>query len=207
MSIGQIDYELFRFINELGSIVPFLNASMRFLAEYAFYLFFVGLFMYWFSRQERNRKLVVESVVSVLIGLGISAIIGYLFYRDRPFVAHPVLQLIPHVANASFPSDHSIGAFALAISFVIYRRKEGIAWLLLSVAIAFSRVWTGVHYPSDVLGGALIGISVAGGVHHLTKRVSFISHALKVCLMCYEKYESKILPRNIITEEKIPSGK
>ncbi|WP_136605728.1 undecaprenyl-diphosphatase [Paenibacillus dokdonensis] len=207
MSIGQIDYELFHFINEWGRSASSLNSVMRFFAERAFYLFFVGLLVYWFSRKESNRKMVAESVVSVVIGLGISWVIGHLFYRDRPFVAHTVLQLISHPANASFPSDHSIGAFAIAASFVIYRRKEGIVWLLLSAAIAFSRVWTGVHYPFDVLGGALIGIIVAAGVHRLAERFSFISRSFKACLGWYEKYESKILPRNVTKEEQIQSGK
>ncbi|OZB98777.1 undecaprenyl-diphosphatase [Paenibacillus sp. XY044] len=207
MSIGQIDYQLFHVINEWGRSVYSLNSVMRLLAERAFYLFFVGLLVYWFTRKESNRRMVAESVVSAAIGLGISWVIGHLFYRDRPFVAHSVLQLIPHPANASFPSDHSIGAFAIAAIFVIYRRKEGIIWLILAASIAFSRVWTGVHYPLDVLGGALIGIICAAGVHRLAERFLFVSRWFNTGLGWYEKYESKILPRHLNKEEQIPAGK
>lgn len=207
MSIGQIDYQLFHVINEWGRSATSLNPFMRILAERAFYLFFAGLLVYWFSRKEREREMVVNAVISVVIGLGISFVIGHLFYRDRPFVAHSVLQLIPHPANASFPSDHSIGAFAIAASFVKYRPKEGIGWLILATVIAFSRVWTGVHYPLDVLGGTLIGILVATGVHRLVGRFSFVSRLFKAGLGWYEKYESKILPRHVNKEDQISAGK
>ncbi|WP_240913070.1 undecaprenyl-diphosphatase [Paenibacillus favisporus] len=207
MSMGQIDYQLFHVINEWGRSASSLNPVMRILAERAFYLFFAGLLVYWFTRKESNRRMVVESVVSAAIGLGISWVIGHLFYRNRPFVAHSVLQLIPHPANASFPSDHSIGAFAIAAIFMIYRRSEGVIWLILAACIAFSRVWTGVHYPFDVLGGALIGIIVSAGVHHLAARFTFASRLFKAGLGWYEKYESKILPRHVNKEDQLPAGK
>lgn len=196
MSISQIDYQLFHAINEWGKSVSFLNPVMQFLAKDAFYLFFIGLLVYWFIRNAKNRRMVAESVIAACAGLAISWIIGHLFYRDRPFVTHTVLQLIDHAANASFPSDHALGAFVIAAAIGMYRKKDGIVWLILAALIAFSRVWTGVHYPTDVLGGALIGILVASGVHLVMKQNGFVSRSLNACIMFYEKYETKIWPRH-----------
>ncbi|MFU1796084.1 undecaprenyl-diphosphatase [Paenibacillus azoreducens] len=203
MSIDQIDYQLFHAINEWGRSASFLNPFMRFFAEDAFYLFFAGFLIYWFVRNENNRKMVIQSVISVCGGLAVSWLLGHLFYRDRPFVSHAVIQLIQHAANASFPSDHAIGAFAIAASFALYRKKEGIAWLIMAALIAFSRVWTGVHYPTDILGGALIGVIVAAVVHMLVNRSQTVSNWLNAGLNFYEKYEMKILPRYAKKEAQI----
>ncbi|WP_337034241.1 undecaprenyl-diphosphatase [Paenibacillus illinoisensis] len=201
MNISQFDYQLFHVINEWGESFSSLNPIMSFLAEWAMYLFVIGLLVYWCSRKKSYRKMVVSAVVSVVLGLGISFIIGHLFYRDRPFVDYTVLKLIPHQANASFPSDHSIIVFAVAVQFLIYRRKEGLAWLALASMIAFSRVWTGVHYPLDVVGGAFLGTTVSIGVQFVVNRYSAISRLFNTCLKWYESYESKILPRFMKKDE------
>ncbi|MDR9857118.1 undecaprenyl-diphosphatase [Paenibacillus sp. VCA1] len=205
MSISDIDYRLFQAINEGAKSASFLNPVMRFLAEDAFYLFFAGLLVYWFLRNENNRKMVVTSVISVCCGLAVSWLLGHLFYRDRPFVSHTVIQLIQHPANASFPSDHAIGAFAIAASFALYRKKEGIAWLVLAALIAFSRVWTGVHYPTDILGGALIGVAVSGVVYMLVNRSGLVSKWVAASLRFYETYEMKIWPGRSEKETRMSS--
>ncbi|MDR0271480.1 undecaprenyl-diphosphatase [Paenibacillus sp.] len=195
MSIDQLDYQLFNAINQWGESASFLNPVMRFFAKDAFYLFFVGLLVYWFIRNEKNRKMVAETFISACVGLTVSWVIGHLFYRDRPFAAHTVNQLIDHAVNASFPSDHALGAFAIATAFVMYRKKDGILWYILAALIAFSRVWTGVHYPTDILGGAIIGILVSIGVHRLVLKSQFVSRWLHICITFYENYETKIWPR------------
>lgn len=89
-------------------------------------------------------------------------IIKNLIQRPRPFLEIP--ELVPLIARPdtfSMPSGHACSSFAAAIVFLRRMGGKGAPFLLLAAAIAFSRVYVGVHYPSDVLIGIVIGI--AGG--------------------------------------------
>jgi undecaprenyl-diphosphatase len=196
MSFSQLDYHWFQLINQLVNTLSFLNPIMRLFASNAEYVFYIGVVFYWFMRQDVMRRMVVESIISACAALIFSGLIGHFIYRDRPFVTHTVLQLIAHPANASFPSDHAIGAFVIATSIWIFRRKEGVFWLSLAACIAFSRVWTGVHYPSDVLAGAVIGVAAAVAVHQLFTRSTMALKGLKQVIHLYESVETKFWRRN-----------
>ncbi|KRF13303.1 undecaprenyl-diphosphatase [Paenibacillus sp. Soil787] len=196
MSFTQLDYHWFQLINQLGNTLPALNPIIRLLASNAEYVFYLGIIVYWFSRQDIKRRMVAESVLSACVAVTFSGILAHFFYRDRPFVTHNVIQLIAHPANASFPSDHAIGAFVIATSIWIHRRQDGKLWLALASGIAFSRVWTGVHYPSDVVGGAVIGIAAAVLIHQLFKRSSLALEWLTKLIHWYEAAESRIWRRN-----------
>jgi len=63
--------------------------------------------------------------------------------------------------DPSFPSDHAAAAFAIAAVVLALRPRLGIATLAAAVAVAYARVYVGLHYPADVAGGALIGVVVA----------------------------------------------
>ncbi|MDP4087065.1 MAG: undecaprenyl-diphosphatase [Bacillota bacterium] len=187
-----MDYHIFQTINHLAVSDSFLNPLMKFLSQDAEYLFFLGILIYWFIRTTSNRRMVAEGLISACIALGLNAFIGLLFYRDRPFVHHHVIKLISHVANASFPSDHATGAFVIATSILIWRKRDGWIWLILAAAIAFSRVWTGVHYPSDVLAGMFIGFIIAPLVHGLLKAWKFADNLLNSIVGFYERLEGKV---------------
>ena len=80
--------------------------------------------------------------------------------RPRPFVTHPQIDPLYVVHSTSFPAGHAATAFACATLLSCFFPR-GLPWFaLLAVAIGFSRVYVGVHYPGDVLGGAAIGIAV-----------------------------------------------
>ena len=95
-------------------------------------------------------------VLCVLIGnLGLKPLVA----RARPFAPNPdITLLIPRPADFSFPSGHTMSSFAAATVIFCKDRRMGIWAGLLAVVIAFSRLYLYVHYPSDVLGGAIIGI-------------------------------------------------
>lgn len=190
--LSNFDYDIFQMINHLAASASVLNPLMKFLAKDAEYLFFLGVLIYWFIRTDRNRRMTFEALIAACIGLGISGLIGHFLYRDRPFVTHTVIQLIAHPANASFPSDHALGAFVIASTIWLYRKKEGILWLILAGLIALSRVWTGVHYPSDVIAGAVIGNLIALIVHGVFKYSGRLRRIQTTIIHVYEKIEHKI---------------
>jgi undecaprenyl-diphosphatase len=194
-SMVQLDYQLFQVINHWAATVSWLNPLMRFLAQDAEYIFYLGVIAYWLVRTEMSRRMIVQALLSACIALGVGAVLGHFFYRDRPFVAHAVLQLIKHAANASFPSDHATAAFAIATTIWLFRSKAGKLWLLLAACIALSRVWTGVHYPSDVAGGAILGFATAVAVHRLCAGWALADKILRNAIGLYERVEGKFWPR------------
>ncbi|WP_027417337.1 undecaprenyl-diphosphatase [Aneurinibacillus terranovensis] len=193
MSFSQFDYQIFQSINHLAVVFPALNPLMRFLSLDGEYLFYLGIIVYWFSRKH-NRPMVIQSLLSACVALGISAVIGLLKYRDRPFISHHVIQLIPHAANASFPSDHATGAFVIATSIWLFRKREGRAWLVLAACVAFSRIWVGVHYPSDVIAGIILGTITALKINDWLPQWKMIGSILNSGLSFYEKIEQRIFP-------------
>jgi undecaprenyl-diphosphatase len=192
MNLAQWDYQVFQLINSLAGKLTYLNPLMRLLSEDGEYLFYAGVIVYWFTRIYENRRMVFEALFSACVAFSISGLIGLFYYRDRPFVVYQVLQMIKHAANASFPSDHAIGAFVIATSIYLFKKKHGYAWLSLATMIAFSRVWNGVHYPLDVIVGALIGIFCSLVVHKFLVQSTFAQRWVQKVIHYYEKWEQKV---------------
>ena len=93
--------------------------------------------------------------------------------RPRPFVDHAASLTVfsSHSTDASFPSDHASAAFAIAVAVLVFHRRTGLAFLALATAISVGRVFEGVHYPSDILAGAVVGTVSAILVTRLARPV------------------------------------
>ena len=112
----------------------------------------------------KTRRVGAASALSLLltfivVNLGIKNI----FERIRPYeVIEGLTRLVPPEESFSFPSGHSAHAFAVGVViFLMLPRKVGIPVLVLSFLIAISRMYVGVHYPTDVLAGIVIGSLLA----------------------------------------------
>jgi undecaprenyl-diphosphatase len=111
--------------------------------------------------------------VSYLAAEGLSSLLKGVFDRPRPSIVDPAvhpLVSVPH--NGSMPSTHAASAFAAALAVGLVHPR--VRWPLLALAalIAFSRVWLGVHYPTDVIVGAALGAVIALVLWHLSIRGS-----------------------------------
>lgn len=109
--------------------------------------------------QKKWRKVGIISLLALLISLLITFAIKLTVMRPRPFMAfEDLVNLIMPSEMNSFPSGHTSSSIACAA--VIYKylpKKWGITAYILAFLIAFSRLYVGVHYPSDVIAGALVG--------------------------------------------------
>jgi undecaprenyl-diphosphatase len=122
-------------------------------------------------------NLVFKGVFIFGIPVGIATLlsetISAIFVRQRPFAAHSsILLLVPHAADGGMPSHHVVFMVALATTVYFYEKKVAITVALLTLVSGVARVAAGIHYPSDLLVGALLGVFVAYLFHSLLARDS-----------------------------------
>lgn len=161
-----MDYSLYRDINGLSgsslanSIFKFVSVDFVVLLVVAVALLFL---VPWRAHRGERRAGAVTATASAALALLIAQPISHAVDRMRPYVAHPshAHLLIARSHDASFPSDHATGSMALAVGILIYDRLAGLVMLALAVLVAFARVYTGTHYPGDVVAGAALGAVVA----------------------------------------------
>ena len=88
--------------------------------------------------------------------------IRFFYYNPRPFlVLENVNQLINHETTGSMPSGHASFYFALATGVCLYNKKAGYIYLILAGLMGFARIFSGVHWPLDIIVEAVLGIGTA----------------------------------------------
>ncbi|KKQ18670.1 MAG: PAP2 superfamily protein [Berkelbacteria bacterium GW2011_GWB1_38_5] len=157
----------------------------KFFAEYLMYFLPVILLILWFWSRD-SKKVTLRALFSVILAWPILAyIIGNLINRPRPFEMTGVQELVFHRPDFSFPSDHASALFAVAFSFWFSGYKK-LAWVMfvMAIIISFFRVATAIHFPTDILGGFVIGLISAYLIDLFDKPLniiySFIIRILKV---------------------------
>lgn len=162
MSLPELDTLVFIFINKhLQSNI--LDMFMTFVTERA-YLFFLPPFL-WFFFKDRRKTLVVLflAILSLSLADWMGNSLKYYFESIRPCNELQGVRLLVGCGGSfSMPSNHAANAFAFAIPFFIFfKNKIRYAFLAVAFLVALSRIYVGVHYPSDVLVGAFIGTVLA----------------------------------------------
>lgn len=115
--------------------------------------------------------------VTVLLGLLCGLVIGNLFLknviaRERPFLVNQAVELIIKTPSEySFPSGHTLSSTIAATCILLRDRRMGIPACILAALIAFSRLYLYVHFPTDILGGAALGVAIAFGVTWLCRKL------------------------------------
>lgn len=166
-----MEFSILYALQEIHS--PVLDAvmtSITFLGDAGWFWIALGAAL---TIARPTRRIGVAVLLSLLAGL----LIGNLFLknviaRERPCWIDGTVRLLvdmPH--DFSFPSGHTLASFEGAVSIFLYRKRWGAAALVLAALIGFSRLYLFVHFPTDVLAGAVLGIVIALLVHRLAERV------------------------------------
>ncbi len=191
MNAMELNIHYFRLINDLGKQYPMWNPVFYVIAEYMVYGLALAVFLYWFRRTPENRMMVSCGTVTFFLAELFGKVAGSLHYNQQPFAAlTDVNQLVQKAVNNSFPSDHTILFFSFCMSFWLFKKRTGIFWMMLALCMGISRIWVGVHYPADVIVGALISIGSALAVYLIVPRLPIV-HTL---LGLYEKAEKALFP-------------
>jgi undecaprenyl-diphosphatase len=126
------------------------------------------------SKTLRGQFLMIVAVL--ILVLGVSQGLKGLIDRDRPFDTYPYIEKLSSGGDSSFPSGHTLEAFAMAasISFLFSRKRIIIPVYLWAFLVAYSRMALGVHYPTDVLAGMILGTVLGLGLYLLFNRAGFL---------------------------------
>jgi membrane-associated phospholipid phosphatase len=168
------DLLLLRFINTHDPI-PLLDSLMVFMTQKG-YLFFLFI---WLLTVIKGRKKAFLVLILSVIAWGIADATGnllkHIIERPRPFNSIDDIRLLVGKGSSySFPSNHAMTSFAGATVLGYFHRYLRLPAFIIAIVVALSRIYVGVHYPSDVLGGALLGIAIAFSVIYGWKRLKNI---------------------------------
>ncbi|MFE5405462.1 phosphatase PAP2 family protein [Streptomyces sp. NPDC056580] len=158
-------------INGLAKDAPhWFDRVMEFVGEYGLLLGMVLLVLWcWWSVRRRGGEEAASSVAALVwapLAAGLAVLVNVpirgFVERPRPFVDHQGLDvLVSGKTDFSFVSDHATITMALGVGLFVANRRFGLAGIGLALLEGFCRVYMGVHYPTDVVGGFALGTAVA----------------------------------------------
>jgi len=171
-----MDYLIFQKLNSFVGQYPLIDFLAIFSANYLGYVLILILFIYFLKDSKKYKPILINSLLAAFFSrFIITEIIRFFWERPRPFINNSVNLLLEHSASPSFPSGHAAFFFALSAMVYLYNKKAGIWFLITSFLISVSRVYGGIHWPSDILAGALIGIISAYFFHKISAKFKILS--------------------------------
>lgn len=168
-----MDALVFQLLNSLVNNAPIATLTRFLVNDYviptALSLTLVAL---WFSGREvygrrRRQFAVVHAVVAVVVANLLVKLLNLLIFRPRPFADLDVILLFYRPTDSTLPSNPAAVAFAFAAAVYLHERQWGLGMAVLAALFGLARVIAGVHYPLDIIAGALVGVVAA----HLALRL------------------------------------
>ena len=161
MTLEEWSIHAFNIINSLAGKNPYLDAFMIFSAQYIVFIVPIVILYLWFAKRgDKNFSLflLISVIIATIVSMGISAV----YYHPRPFAMGLGNTLIHHSVDSSFPSDHTTVMFAFSLPFLFFKKyKSGTALVILAALVGYARVFCGVHFPLDIIGGFVVALLVS----------------------------------------------
>jgi undecaprenyl-diphosphatase len=180
-TVSQVDTEVFLWINGWVGTSPIFDRVVQWVvSDYLIPVVFSGVLLgLWFgwvnqAMRERHQRGVMLAGIAVGIASAAVKMTNVFYFRPRPF--DPLLHLDPQLlfyppTDSSFPANPVAVAVAMATGVWVANKRLGTAMYIAAFVYGFSRVYAGVFYPLDILGGALIGVAATYLVYLILKRI------------------------------------
>lgn len=171
LSVKSFDNFIFNGVNQFALKWFWLDVLGIYFAKYFEYILIFCLILFLFLNFKKRWRIIVQALFSaVLARLVIVNFIRWLWQRPRPFIENNINLLLDYPNKASFPSGHAAFYFAISTIVFLYNKKAGILFYIASFLICLARIFTGIHWPSDILVGAIVGILSGLIIHKISKK-------------------------------------
>src|SRR4030042_5226266 len=154
----KLDKELFLFLN-LKLQNRFFDFLMPFITEFKNWrilFFLIMLAMLIFGRKKERIAAILVLIVLGVADSSVNLLLKSWIGRGRTCNVFPQVHLLAGCSHSgSFPSSHAANIFAVGTILTFFYPRVWLIWLAIAVTVSFSRIYVGVHYPLDVLGGAI----------------------------------------------------
>jgi undecaprenyl-diphosphatase len=168
MSFTELNQKIFEVFFGFSHRNPILDAVFVFLAKFLPYLLVLSFLVLIFYKSSFRRRIFfyIEVVLALILGSGlIVQFFRFFYHHPRPFEEIGFTPLIDPPGGSSFPSNHATILFTLSLLVFYLNRRVGLWFFALSFLNGLARVVVGVHWPLDILGGALVGLLAAYLTH------------------------------------------
>lgn len=170
--INFFDIPILNFINHVLSN-HFFNFLMPLVSQLGGgELYFALAVLLLFSRKKETKTLGILLIAGLTVSFYTVNILKVMVARPRPFLVLPNVILLAAEKGFSFPSNHATSAFMIATLLSNHFKRYAVFYLLAAL-IGISRIYLGVHYPMDIIGGALIGMIIGFFLIDIAKRAGF----------------------------------
>jgi undecaprenyl-diphosphatase len=179
--IEQLNLALFNLINHYAGLNPLIDGLAIFAAKYMPAVIILALAILWIVKENSTRNVILYGIYAAIIGLVINYIIGLVYFHPRPFMIGLGTQLFQYPAETSFPSDHTTFMVSIALMFFYFKetRVYGVILLILGLIGGLARVFSGVHFPLDILGSIVVSIISTLIIYQFKERLNPLNTIIK----------------------------